>query len=361
MMHPVLNIVDSTAIMAGIALLFGTLRRHIRPLQLQHSVLGIVFGLGAIASMLQPLIAIGSVIIDARALFTGFAGAFLGLEGAFAALAVAALGRLSINVSPAAYVGILGMGISTGVGVLWQRIKPPAGNSWKCLAGLGAMISVSDSTLWLVPELTGLVPIGSVAIQTIYNILGAVALGTFIYREQNLQDREVSALSAAATDPLTGLLNRRGFSVQFMALESDRRARGSAFLLIDIDKFKLINDTFGHARGDEVLRITADRIRRAVRPQDVVQRAGGEEFGVLLKDVDEPGARVSAERIRTMVAETYQLSDGRTVKVTASVGGFCWETGSVPEEIATRTADLALYAAKTEGRDRIVFAQRQSA
>ena len=107
--------------------------------------------------------------------------------------------------------------------------------------------------------------------------------------------------------------------------------------------------------------MTADRIRRAVRPQDTVLRAGGEEFGVLLNDIDEPGARISAERIRALVSEPYRFSDGRTVKVTASVGGFCWETGSVPERIAADTADLALYKAKADGRDRSVFALRPAA
>jgi diguanylate cyclase len=360
-MHPVLNIVDSAAIMAGLALFYGTLRRHFRHLALQPAMLGIAFGLGAIASMLQPILTIGNVLIDARALFTGFAGAFLGLEGALSALTVAALGRLSINVSPAAFLGIVGMVISTGAGLFWQRVKPPAGKSWKCLAGLGAMVSLSYSTLWLVPELKGSVPIDSIALLTTYNILGSVVLGTFIYREQNLQNREVTALEAAATDPLTGLLNRRGFSQQFAEVEMRQSARGSSLLLIDIDHFKSVNDVFGHAGGDEVLRVTADRIRRAVRPQDIVVRAGGEEFGVLLKDIDEPGARISAERIRALVSEPYRFSDGRTIKVTASVGGFCWETGSVPEGIAANSADMALYKAKAEGRDRSVFALRPAA
>lgn len=360
-MHPVLNIVDSAAIMAGLALFYGTLRRHICHLALQHAMLGIAFGLGAFASMLQPILTIGNVLIDARALFTGFAGAFLGLEGALAALVVAALGRLSINVSPAAFIGIAGMMISTGAGLFWQRVKPPAGKSWKCLAGLGAMVSLSYSTLWLVPELKGSVPIGSIALLTTYNILGSIVLGTFIYREQNLQNREETAMEAAATDPLTGLLNRRGFSQQFAEVEARQSAKGSSLLLIDIDHFKSVNDGFGHAGGDEVLRETADRIRRAVRPQDTVLRAGGEEFGVLLNDIDEPGARIFAERIRALVSEPYRFTDGRSVKVTASVGGFCWETGSVPEGIAAKTADLALYKAKAEGRDRSVFGLPPSA
>lgn len=168
-------------------------------------------------------------------------------------------------------------------------------------------------------------------------------------------------MEAAATDPLTGLLNRRGFSQQFAEVEARQSARGSSLLLIDIDHFKSVNDGFGHAGGDEVLRVTADRIRRAVRPQDTVLRAGGEEFGVLLKDIDEPDARITAERIRALVSEPHSFSDGRTIKVTASVGGFCWETGSVSEGIAANTADLALYKAKAEGRDRSVFALRPAA
>jgi diguanylate cyclase len=358
-MQAILNVVDSTAFMAGLALFYGTLRRQRGSRSFQDALLGVSFGLGAILSMLQPVLTFGNVIIDARILFTGFAGAFLGVEGAVAALAVAALGRLSINVSPAAFVGIFGMSISTVAGFTWQRIKPFGGMSWKCLAGLGVMISLSYSALWLVPELKGSVPIGSVAMLTVYNVLGSVALGTFLYREQDLQSREASALEAAATDPLTGLLNRRGFSARFVEAEADRQAQGSALLFIDIDHFKSINDAFGHSGGDEILRATAKRIRTAVRPEDIVLRVGGEEFGVLLKDVDEARAWTSAERIRTSVSEDYQLRDGRTVSITASVGGFCWETGSVPEEIAANSADLALYAAKAGGRDRSVFEERR--
>jgi diguanylate cyclase len=253
------------------------------------------------------------------------------------------------------------MGLSAGAGLLWQKIKPPAGKSWKCLAGLGGMVSLSYMTLWLVPELKGSVPYGSVAMLSAYNVLGSVVLGTFIYREQMLQSRETNALEAAATDPLTGLLNRRGFSDRFTKVEARRQAKGSALLLIDIDHFKSINDTFGHAGGDEILRATADRIRKAVRPQDIVLRAGGEEFGVLLQDVDDENALASAERIRALVAEEFTLADGRSVKVTVSVGGFCWRGGSMQEMHAANSADTALYQAKSGGRNRSVFAGRQSA
>lgn len=354
-MSAVLNIVDSAAIMASVALLYGTVRRNFRLESVQHVVLGAAFGLGAVTSMLQPIQTAGNVIIDARALFTGFAGAFLGLEGALAALFVAVCGRLAINISPAALTGVLGMVISTGAGLGWRHIKPPAGKSWKCLAGLGALVSLSYSTLWMVPELQGAVPVGSIALLTLYNILGSIVLGTFIYREQTLQDREVTALKAAATDPLTGVLNRRGFSSGFVKAETAAQSKGSALLLVDLDHFKAVNDTYGHGTGDLILKLTGERIRRIVRPRDLVQRAGGEEFAVLLTDIDADDAKTTAERILKSLSDPCSLPDQSSISVSASIGGVCWTTGHRSEASVTASADRALYMAKAQGRNRAIF------
>jgi diguanylate cyclase len=301
-MQTFLHLIDSVAIMAALALVYGLVRRLSWPIRVQHVFLGAAFGLGAITTMLQPILIVGDLIIDCRALFTGFAGAFLGLEGALAALAVAALGRLAIGFTSTALFGVFGLAISTMAGMLWDRIDLRASRLTVRLSVLGAMISLSYLVFLLIPEVrsTAAVP-KTFGLLSIYNIMGAMALGSFIHRERAQANREAAANEAATLDPLTGLLNRRGFSTRFTRAEAHSRSRGSALLLIDIDYFKKVNDTFGHPVGDAILKIVGERLRKAVRPQDFVQRAGGEEFGVYLSDIDHAGAQAFAERVRTLL------------------------------------------------------------
>jgi diguanylate cyclase len=359
-MQAVLHLVDSTAIMAGLAVMFGTVRRHVASRLLREVLLGTGFGLGAVASMLQPVLVIGDVIIDCRVLFTGFAGAFLGPVGATIALVVASLGRLAIHVSPAAVIGILCMATATCMGRLWRGMPPREGALVQRLALLGGLVSLSFLTYFLHADWKQL-PLYSFGLLSVYNVVGAVVLGAFLQRERAQAAREANAVMAATTDPLTGLLNRRGFSARFREVEAAMPSRGSAMLLVDLDHFKKVNDSFGHLAGDMILRQIGERIRTSVRPQDLVLRAGGEEFAVLLTDVDQESARDLAARIQGVVGAPCELPDKRTVKVTASIGGFCWTTGALSEELATDAADRALYAAKAQGRDRAIFAGRSAA
>ncbi|MEV6599811.1 GGDEF domain-containing protein [Actinoplanes sp. NPDC051346] len=164
----------------------------------------------------------------------------------------------------------------------------------------------------------------------------------------------------AITDALTGLYTRRFLSEQ-LRTESDRAARygGSfALLLLDVDHFKRVNDTYGHPAGDQVLVEVARRLRSTCRASDVVARFGGEEFAVLAPATDLENLAVLAERLRARMNETPILVDGRTpVAVTVSIGGIA----AVPPHALTadelvNTADAALYTAKRGGRDRVVIA-----
>ena len=126
---------------------------------------------------------------------------------------------------------------------------------------------------------------------------------------------------AALHDALTGLANRKHLVTQ-MALageEHERTGRSVALCLLDLDRFKEINDTLGHHTGDRLLEIAATRLARAVRPEDTVARLGGDEFAVLLTDVHDDGALEAAARIRLVLAEPYHL-DGMTLQVETSIG-----------------------------------------
>ena len=166
------------------------------------------------------------------------------------------------------------------------------------------------------------------------------------------------SLEAAVTDPLTGLHNRRYMSGQLDALvaRAVRDGRPVSALLLDIDHFKKINDSFGHDAGDEVLREFAVRLASNVRAVDLPCRFGGEEFVVVMPETAIEDAERIAERIRLHVAGApFRVSNGREVlSVTISIGvATTIGAGDTPEHLLKR-ADEALYEAKASGRNRVI-------
>jgi diguanylate cyclase (GGDEF)-like protein len=164
---------------------------------------------------------------------------------------------------------------------------------------------------------------------------------------------------AAHRDPLTGLLNRRGFQEVFdVELERARRADKPLSVIVgDLDRFKRVNDSQGHAAGDAVLRRVAGTIRGAKRGFDRAARVGGEEFAVLAPDCDEHGAYMLAERIRAAVHEA--LVDKNDAPLTISFGISTHPLHGQSTDGLLRSADQALYAAKRLGRNRSVISSVQ--
>ena len=174
-------------------------------------------------------------------------------------------------------------------------------------------------------------------------------------RTQELSEANLRLAEASRTDALTGLPNRRGFVEAFESEErrSRRSERPMAVVLCDIDHFKQVNDSAGHAAGDDVLCQVAARIRTALRAQDVVARWGGEEFILLLPETDADGAACAAEAIRLAVAGQPIAQDGGEHRLTLSLGVTRHPPGaSLDATIAA--ADAALYSAKAAGRDRVM-------
>ena len=152
----------------------------------------------------------------------------------------------------------------------------------------------------------------------------------------------------AMTDELTGLANRRALDLAIaQALQA---GRPFAVAMVDVDHFKRINDDFGHSTGDAVLAEFANRLRAAVGPEDLAFRYGGEEFSVLLPQVDLTGAMVVAEHLRQQVARPAS-ADGMH-PVTASLGIAAWQPGDTADTLLRR-ADRGLYRAKSLGRNRV--------
>lgn len=170
--------------------------------------------------------------------------------------------------------------------------------------------------------------------------------------EQKELRRQV--VRATTIDDLTALPNRNSLSRELRARLSTDNSRTAAVLFIDLDGFKLINDTQGHTAGDIVLLEVAQRIRRAIRPSDVVARFGGDEFVVVTDDLDGPHeAGFIAQRLHDVLAAPI-LVDGRTISVTASVGVATAATGATTPDQLIGDADLAMYEAKARGRNQTV-------
>jgi len=184
------------------------------------------------------------------------------------------------------------------------------------------------------------------------------ALGTLVGQASIAVDNvqlHNEAQRLSTTDPLTGLWNFRYLSMS-LAREierSTRFARPLAVLMLDLDHFKAVNDTYGHPRGDTVLRELAHRVQEQIREVDTFARYGGEEFVVVLPETTVEGAAQLAERICVAVRrELFRYENEEPLQVTVSVGGAAFpDHGSSPATLM-RAADKALYVAKAEGRDR---------
>ena len=180
----------------------------------------------------------------------------------------------------------------------------------------------------------------------------------FILLAMAKERTELRHRTAAMVDPLTGIANRRSFMQDAALMTKQHLAdpRPTAVLLIDLDRFKSINDRFGHALGDRVLEIFTDAARKSTRGSDLIGRLGGEEFAAMLIDTNRDKAVEVAERIRESFAQMAQEVDGRAVCATVSIGLVHSEapTLDLPELLAQ--ADQALYCAKERGRNRVEVA-----
>lgn len=182
----------------------------------------------------------------------------------------------------------------------------------------------------------------------------------FIGIKENISERkslEEMLHKLANTDPLTGLFNRRVF-LERLTQESDRISRlgGSAVLLmLDLDFFKNINDNYGHAAGDEVLKQFANVMRHNSRSIDVPARLGGEEFAILLPSTGRKEALIMAERLRKEVGNIAITHPKGTVHITVSIGAALLSEHDTDSEVVLNRADSAMYTAKESGRNQVCW------
>ena len=311
---------------------------------------------GAMASLFAREIA------DLRHTSPGIYRAFGWLAAAFAALAVANLGRLIGLGQIVVAIGNL-MFLGAGVFVLvvaflaWRRGNSAAG--WFLFA-------------WVLLETFSIVTSGRLLFSRAasnealfyYGLPGSMvasAILTSLGVADRLRQQRHALTEAerrAKTDPLTGVLNRRSLLEQLEAACRDARTNGLpvAVLFLDLDFFKSINDSYGHAAGDACLSAVIRPIQAELRQSDIIGRYGGEEFIVVLSGADAAAAAPIAERIRLRVSEVSIDGHGTPIRLTCSIGVASSDPLGVWGDTLIAQADAAVYAAKRLGRNRVQVA-----
>jgi diguanylate cyclase (GGDEF)-like protein len=244
----------------------------------------------------------------------------------------------------------------------WRGRAEPLGSRWPAIVVLGAHSvlfllripfalanpAASDGLLW---------GNGWFAIIVLESLLYAIAFAVIVVAMAK-ERMELKHKKIALSDPLTGIANRRAFFDEAVKrLEPDAGdPRPLAVILFDLDRFKRINDQFGHAIGDKVLRLFAEKAAANLRNADLVGRLGGEEFAAVLSGVELSTAFMFAEQIRIAFASAARVVDGHRVAATASGGIALLVAAESDIDGLLARADQALYVAKARGRDRIEIA-----
>lgn len=205
-----------------------------------------------------------------------------------------------------------------------------------------------DCSFWAIQDKGGMVKGVCISVHDMTDTADAQIL------LQAATDQAINLQETSQRDGLTGLYNRHYFDEQISSEVACARRfeRPLSLLLIDVDFFKKINDTYGHQGGDQVLRIVAFKLLKMLRPSDTLARYGGEEFALILPHLDKQESITVAERLRRIIEKEIILVDEKEIKITVSIGVSAFAKGDSPAQLI-KDADGALYLAKREGRNRV--------
>jgi diguanylate cyclase (GGDEF)-like protein len=205
-----------------------------------------------------------------------------------------------------------------------------------------------DCALWAILDKAGMVKGVCISVHDMTDTAEAQML------LQAATDQAVSLQETTRRDGLTGLYNRYYFDEQISSESAHARRyeRPLSLVMIDIDLFKKINDSYGHQGGDEVLRVVAFKLLKTLRASDTLARYGGEEFALILPHLSKQESVAVAERLRRIIENEIIEFDGKKIRVTISMGVSEFAQGDTPDKLI-KDADDALYLAKHEGRNRV--------
>lgn len=347
---------EAIALMALLSIFFGMIER-LKWSEMERSILhGLLFGFGAVFSMMSPFELQPGSVFDGRVIFVGLAAAFAGFPAALISGAFAVAFRVYTG-GVGMFAGSLGIIFAASIGYFWFRyMRPNKGHSTvKELVILGAILCFSMSALFVLPPDLALNAVKHVApMLAIAIMISSVVLGSFMERELRLISSENLLRQNAVTDELTDVYNRRKFVADLEELAVSRQPY--AMLIVDIDFFKKVNDDFGHAAGDHALRTLASVIQTSLRSSDAVYRIGGEEFAVLIPNVTQEITQRIASRISVGAKAAKIMYGDQPIELTVSIGAkVAMRLSEEPAQVFDQ-ADRAVYAAKQAGRDCIQFA-----
>jgi diguanylate cyclase len=348
------------AILVALLFLYTQIKRD-PPLRMNSSIkkkltTGVAGGLFS-NILMQYSIPIGTTLIDLRHIPIILLAYFGGAVPALVGMALVIVGRFLIGINISSYTsGLLMIAITLFAIIIARTNLSHQIKKWSMLTFANLLTTllffylIKDPQLllylipgyWFVSFLSGYV-----AFQVLH----------ILFKSQMMFDKYKAE---STIDPLTGLNNVRKFDEVFNSCMADlEKKKKLSLLYIDIDFFKKINDTYGHAEGDVVLKDLGLILRSCARPTDIVSRNGGEEFTVLLVDCSLDQAKKIAERIRTTVEEhAFLLNSGTEVNITVSVGLSNFPETTTIGSLVIKDADKALYEAKRTGRNRVCIAKQ---
>jgi diguanylate cyclase len=302
---------------------------------------------------MSPIAFSNGVQIDGHIMMLAYSAAFGGPVTFLITASLSSLYKLAMGL-PLSLGSLTTLGVTGTIGLAWHLfVRPKLGLSMQSLLVLGLMSSSQILLFFLLPfDVAVAMIVRTLPVAILIAVIGAVLMGKFIEREMRHIDLEGRLANEANTDALTGLQNRRAFEITVAAL--DRLPDEATVMAVDIDHFKVFNDTFGHETGDQVLKAVGGCLEQTLARRGQVYRTGGEEFTLVLPGVFGQTAVDVAERIRLDVADLGAPRVPRQVTVSIGIASVGSSTGAM---LAIRKADKALYVAKSAGRNRCVHAE----
>jgi len=352
-----LPLLRNTGLLAVVALVYGLGIARL-PQRHWNAFTGLVCGVGAIFAMLDPTEIMTGVLVDSRTTMVALGAFFGGPVGAVIAGGIAGAYRLYLGgigapagatvIAVASIMGVIGHYIFVSGEKRTRIIDVQIFALFTPLLSVGLFVLPMDLALELLQKT--FFPLNGVRVG------GTIVLGMMILHEQHRVIAEKEVRRLAFVDELSGVPNRRAFYSHLDRAWARWKRYGNPFsiVMIDIDRFKMVNDTYGHPAGDEVIKRLAQILLEESRDSDIAARLGGEEFALLLSNTTSDGGVVMAERIRKRIENELVEYDGSVIGFTISAGLNADLTETAIRRDPLASADQALYEAKRNGRNRVV-------